>query len=90
MGAVGIAKLETPKALSTSEANKRRNYPVPKPDVMYWPKGFVTPLPILVEGQRFSIDLPVPGPGFYEISVWGKRPGDADYASVSLRTLHVE
>jgi uncharacterized protein YkwD len=90
MGAVGIGKVETPKPLSTSEANKRRNYPVPKPDVMYWPKGFVTPLPLTVDGQRFSIDIPVPGPGFYEISVWGKRPGDADYATVSLRTLRVE
>lgn len=90
MGAVGIAKLETPKVLSTSEANKRRAYPVPKPDVMYWPKGFVTPLPVAVDGQHFSIDLPVPGPGFYEISVWGKRPGDTDYATVSLRTLRVE
>ena len=90
MGAVGIAKVETPKPLSTAEANKRRNYPVPKPDVMYWPAGFTTPLPVLVEGQHFSIDIPVPGPGFYEISVWGKRPGDADYATVSLRTLRVE
>ena len=90
MGAVGVAKLETPKNLSTAEANKRRAYPVPKPDVMYWPKGFVTPLPLVVEGQHFSIDLPVPGPGFYEISIWGKRPGDTDYATVGLRTLRVE
>jgi len=90
MGAVGIAKLSPPKPLSAAEANKRRAYPVPKPDVMYWPKGFVTPLPLTVEGQRFSIDLPLPGPGFYEISVWGKRPGDTDYATVSLRTLRVD
>ena len=90
MGAVGIGKIESPKAISTAEANKRRAYPVPKPDVMYWPKGFVTPLPISVDGQHFAIDLPVPGPGFYEISIWGKRPGDTDYATVSLRTLRVE
>ncbi len=92
VGAVGLTRLPAPRPIPVDELNRRRSYPVPKPYVMYWPKGYETPIPLMVKGQSFSIDVPVSDggkPGLYEVSVWGKRPGDADFAMVSLRTLHV-
>ena len=74
MGAVGIGKLPSPAPISTAEANRRRAYPVPKPDVMYWPKGFVTPLPVTVDGQ----------PGPHQVHVHG-----ADDALVKDFTLEL-
>jgi hypothetical protein len=90
---VGVARVPAPKPLAASELNKRRSYPVPKPYQMYWVKGFVTPIPLSVDGPRFSIDVPLSDsrqPGLYEISVWAKLPGSDEHAMVGLRTLLVE
>lgn len=90
---VGVARIVAPKPIAASELNKRRSYPVPKPFQMYWGPGFVTPVPVKIEGQRLAIEVPLSDkgqPGLYEVSVWGKLPGSEEHAMLSLRTILVE
>jgi uncharacterized protein YkwD len=90
---VGVARAETPKPLPVAELNKRRSYPVPQPYQMYWPTGFKTPIPVMIDGERFSVDVPLSDrgqPGLYEVSVWGKLPASNDYVMLGLRTILVE
>lgn len=90
---VGVARIPAPKALPASELNKRRSYPVPAPYQTYWGPGFVTPIPLRIDGQRFSIDVPLSDkgqPGLYEISVWAKLGDAKENTIVSLRTVLVE
>lgn len=90
---VGVARIPTPKPIAPSELNKRRSYPVPKPFQMYWGPGFVTPIPVKIEGQRLSIEVPLNDKGqagLYEVSVWGKLPGSEEHAMLGLRTIFVE
>lgn len=92
VGGVGVARIVEPSPLTPSELNRRRAYPVPKPYQMYWPKGYVTPIPLRVAGDRFSIDIPLSDkgqPGLYEISVWAKVAGEDDFVPVGLRTMSV-
>lgn len=96
-GGVGVARIDAPRPIPVAELNARRSYVQPEPFKMYWPEGFVTPVPVKVHGQAFSIDVPLDDkrrPGLYEVSVWAKLPGargpaDKGFASVSLRTVHV-
>jgi hypothetical protein len=90
---VGVARVVAPKPISASELNKRRSYPVPKPYQMYWGPGFVTPIPVKIDGGKFSIDVPLDDkkqPGLYEVSVWAKLPGSDEHAMVGLRTIVVD
>jgi len=90
---VGVARAIAPKPLPASELNKRRSYPVPKPFQMYWGPGFVTPIPVSVDGPRFSIDVPLSDkgqPGLYEVSVWAKIGGAKEHTMISLRTIMVD
>ncbi len=92
VGGVGLARAPSPRPLTVADANKRRSYPVPAPFQMYWPAGFKTPIPVAVRGGTFSIDVPLSDkgePGLYEVSVWGKLPGSADFVMLGLRTIHV-
>jgi len=91
LGAVGIAKLDDPKALSVSELNKRRTYPQPAPSEMFWPRGYQTRLELKTNGQSFSIDVPTSAPrGLYEVSVWAQHAGEKSFGAISLRTIRVE
>lgn len=87
---VGLARVELPARLTPAELNKRRTYPVPRAYQMYWTKGFVTPIPLDVQGDRFAIDVPLSDggkPGLYEVSVWAKLPGATEHTIVGLRTI---
>lgn len=89
---VGVARVPFGKPLSARQILARSTYPVPAPYVTYFPKGFVTPIPVQVSGNRFSIDIPLrhpAGPGLYEVSVWGEVPGTKDLVMISLRTVEV-
>lgn len=88
-GAVGFSRLDEPKALPVSEANRRRAIAQKPADVLYWPRGFVSDVYVELSGRDFSVDVAFPKPGFYELSVWAKFPGDKDYATISLRTIRV-
>jgi hypothetical protein len=90
---VGLARVPLPAPISVSDLNRRRSYPVPQPYQMYWPPGYVTPIPLRVNGGAFSIDVPVSDrgqPGLYELSIWAKLPGEPDFAIVGLRAIRVE
>lgn len=88
---VGLARVDAPKALSVSEANRRRTYPVPAPYQTYWPAGYKTPIPVRVDASgHFAIDVPVSDgqkPGMYELSIWAKVPGSTEFVMASLRTI---
>jgi len=79
-------------AKTAEELNRTSTYPVPPPDVAYFPAGFKTPKPVNVDGRRFHIDLRLgdQGPGRYEVSIWGRYPGKGnELGMVSLRTVLV-
>jgi uncharacterized protein YkwD len=90
---VGLARVPLPAPLSVPELNRRRSYPVPQPYQMYWPPGYVTPIPLRVSGGTFAIDVPVSDrgqAGLYELSIWAKLPGEPDLVIVGLRTIRVQ
>jgi hypothetical protein len=90
---VGLARVAMPQPIAVPELNRRRSYPVPQPYQMYWPPGFVTPIPLRVTGASFAIDVPVSDKGqagLYELSVWAKLPGVTDFVMVGMRTIRVE
>jgi uncharacterized protein YkwD len=90
---VGVARIVKPAPLAPAELNKRRSYPVPKPFQMYWGPGFVTPIPVKIDGAKLAIDVPLSDhaqPGLYEISVWAKLGTSEEHTMVSLRTILVE
>jgi uncharacterized protein YkwD len=90
---VGIARIVKPASIPAAELNKRRSYPVPKPFQMYWGPGFVTPVPVKIDGQKLAIDVALSDhgqPGLYEISVWAKLGTSDEHTMVSLRTVIVE
>jgi uncharacterized protein YkwD len=90
---VGLARVDAPKAMPASALNKLRTYQVPKPFQMYWGPGFVSPVPVKIDGQRFGVDVPLSDhdkPGLYEVSVWAKLAPDGEHTMVSLRTVIVD
>lgn len=90
-GGIGVKRLPKPAPRTPGDLNQTSSYPVPAPDVLYFPKGFVTSLEVKVDGNRFELDVPLGKAGLYEISVWGKFPGSGnDLRMVSLRTVAVE
>lgn len=90
-GGVGLAKIDLAKPLAPSHLNTTSTYPVPDPYVLYFPEGFKTPKPVKLVGNRFSIDVSLDqGPGRYEVSVWGRYPGNDAFVMISLRTIHVQ
>lgn len=90
---VGVARIALPSAMTAEQLNKTHSYPVPQPYVTYFPSGYVTPIPVKVSGDEFSIEVPLSDggkPGLYEVSVWGEVPETKDLVMLSLRTVRVE
>lgn len=90
-GGVGLARIPLPKPVSFEELSQRGTYPVPEPDVLYFPKGYKTPKPVHVENNRFSIEIEVgsAGKGLYEVSIWGRPAGEEALIPISIRTVLV-
>jgi hypothetical protein len=91
-GGVGIARIEPARPLSVAHLNSTSTYAIPRPFILYFPKGYQTPKPVAVNGKRFSIEVPLSDqnqPGRYEISIWGAFPGDPALAMLSLRVVDV-
>ncbi len=92
-GGVGLARIELPSARPADELNELRTYKIPQPYVTYFPKGLVTPIPVAVTGDYFTIRVPLNDQGqagLYEVSVWARVPGNNDLVMVSLRTITVQ
>lgn len=90
-GGVGLARIDPAKPLSASHLNRTSSYPVPEPYVVYFPAGYKTPKPVQLSGKRFSIDVDLKhqGAGRYQVSVWGRYPGDEAFVMTSLRVIDV-
>jgi len=92
-GGVGVGRIDLPSPKSAKELNATSIYRIPQPETLYFPPGFKTPKPVTVDGQKFSIDVGLgqkPGPGRYEVSIWGKEAGTSELFMVSLRTIMVK
>jgi uncharacterized protein YkwD len=93
-GGVGIAFVEPARPKPAAELNKTYLYTVPEPYVLYFPKGYKTPKPVEVNGNRFSIDVGLSDKGKkgrYEVSVYGNYPGSGnELVMVSLRVVDVD
>jgi len=90
---IGLARIDAPRAKSAAQLNQTHSYPVPAPYVTYFPEGFVTPIPVKVNGKHFAIDVPLNDqrrPGIYEVSVWVRVPDTSNLIMVSLRTISVK
>jgi hypothetical protein len=91
-GGVGIGRIEPAKAMLPAELNTTSVYRVPEPYILFFPAGFKTPKPVQVKGNEFEIEVPLDQarkPGRYEVSIWGKYPGDDALVMISLRTVSV-
>jgi hypothetical protein len=92
-GAVAVARIDIPKPREPADLNGTGSYQLPAPFATYLPKGFVTPIEVKVDGNRFSVDVPLDDrgrPGVYEVSVWGLVPESSDLVTLSLRTVVVK
>jgi uncharacterized protein YkwD len=91
-GGVGVARIDAPAPKEASELNGLHSYAIPVTYTQYFPKGFVTPAPVEVHNNRFSIRVPLNDDGkagLYEVSVWAHLPETPDLVMVSLRTIAV-
>lgn len=89
---VGVSRIEPGKPIKPEKLLKAGGYPVPAPYATFFPKGFKTPIPLEVNGNRFRIEVPLSDqgqPGRYGVSVWATFPGSNELKMVSLRTVHV-
>jgi uncharacterized protein YkwD len=92
-GAVALARIDRPSPRTPDDLNGTGSYQLPAPYATYLPKGYVTPIEVKVDGNRFSIEVPLDDrrrPGVYEVSVWGMVPESKDLVTVSLRTITVK
>lgn len=88
-GGVGIGRTPLPEPPPRARLNGK-SYRIPAPDTLYFPAGFKTPKPVVVNGRQFSIDLDLgqrPTPGSYAVTIWAKKPGSSQLFLVSMRTL---
>ncbi|MBN2196269.1 MAG: CAP domain-containing protein [Polyangiaceae bacterium] len=92
-GGIGIARIDLATPLTASHLNTTSVYQIPAPYILFFPRGFKTPKPVTVNGNKFSLETTLDDerrPGRYEVSVWGRQPGSEDLMIVSLRTVVVE
>lgn len=92
-GGIGIARIALMKPMSAKKLNSTSLYTVPEPFALYFPAGYKTPKPVHVSGQKFEIEVPLDDRrqrGRYEVSIWGRHPGDKDLGILSLRTITVK
>ncbi|WP_437747713.1 CAP domain-containing protein [Sorangium sp. So ce1504] len=89
---VGISRVEPGKPIKPEKLLKMGGYPIPPPYATFFPKGFKTPIPLQVTGNRFDIQVPLDDrgrPGLYGVSVWATFPPSGELKMVSLRTIDV-
>ena len=92
-GAVAVARIDLLARREPADLNGTGSYQLPAPYATYLPKGFVTPIEVRVDGNRFAVDVPLDDrgrPGIYEVSVWGLVPESSDLVTLSLRTVVVK
>jgi uncharacterized protein YkwD len=92
-GGIGLSRIDPRRPLGVEQLNSTSSYPIPAPFETYFPSGYQTPKPVLLDGLRFAIDLPLSDhkrPGRYGVSIWGAYPENSkDLVMVSLRIIDV-
>lgn len=92
-GGIGIAFEPSPKPRTPDDLSKTGGYAMPSPFVSYFPAGYVTPIPVKIEGSSFSLEIPAAaekGPGEYAVTIFVRFPGDKKLVPVSMRTVEVQ
>jgi uncharacterized protein YkwD len=93
-GSVGIARIDPAHPMTAEELNQTHTYQIPSPYVLYSPPGFVSPKPVKLDGNRFSVDVQLSDqnrPGRYEVSIWATFPGAGDKLDmISQRVIDVK
>ncbi len=82
----------TPQPMTVDQLNQTRSYSEPSPTVTFFPKGYVTPQPVQVTGQSFSLDIAgtqFQHPGTYYVYIWAVPDKGGKPALVSGRTVVV-
>ncbi|WP_437494490.1 CAP domain-containing protein [Sorangium sp. So ce1014] len=89
---VGISRIEPGKPIPPEKLLRMGGYAIPSPYATFFPRGFKTPIPLQVTGNRFDIDVPLNDrrrPGLYGVSVWATFPPSNELKMVSLRIIDV-
>ncbi|XXT14217.1 CAP domain-containing protein [Sorangium sp. So ce429] len=89
---VGISRVDPARPIAPEKLLKMGGYPIPPPYATFFPKGFKTPIPLEVSGNRFDIQVPLDDgkrPGRYGVSVWATFPPSNELKMVSLRVVDV-
>lgn len=88
---VSVGREELPRSMTIDEVNAMGAYSAPQPYVNYWPPRFVTPIPIQVQGNSFSIEFPLDDAGqegLYYITIRANGPSGESILA-SQRTVRV-
>ena len=89
-GGVGLGHKPLPQPKRVEEVSGARAYAIPAPDQLYFGPGFKSPKPVTVDGNRFSIELPLGAKqGQYSVSIWAREKSANKLFMVSLRTIAV-
>ncbi len=96
---VGVGRLDPARPLSGAQlaslnTPEERTYRIPNPHQTYFASeaGAGEPTTVQLEGRRFSVGVSLNDRGLsgrYQVSVWGRHPGNEDPVVVSLRTIEV-
>lgn len=77
--------------MTVAQLNQTRTYSEPSPYASFFPKGYVTPTPVLLTGRQFSLDIPASQfqkAGTYYVYIWAVRDGETSPFLISARTVN--
>lgn len=83
-----------PAAMSLPELERTGAYSAPwPPHAQYYPAGYITPVPVEIDGRRYSLTVPLTDDGqagLYYVYVWATVPGGAEPRIISMQTVMVK
>lgn len=83
-----------PAALTLPELARTGSYSAPWPPYAeYYPAGYVTPVPVTIDGRRYELAVPLSdggAAGRYYIYIWATVPGSRDPRIISMQTVDAE
>jgi len=92
-GGVGLARIDHAKPISAEKLNGTGGYTFPSPFIVYFPAGYKTPKPVQVDGNRFSIEIPLSDrgrPGRYEVNILAAPDAKAkQFEPIAITTIDV-
>ncbi len=92
-GGVGLGRIDHAKPISPEQLNGTGGYVFPSPFIVYFPEGYKTPKPVKVDGNSFSIEIPLNDrgrPGRYEVNVLAAPDAKArQFEPIAITTIDV-